>query len=51
LRIIGGFNSPPTLFGIVIADVRDPQNLKPALFYSLQFGHALQLSARQTGRR
>jgi hypothetical protein len=32
IAYLGGFNSPPTLFGIVIADVRDPQNIKPLSF-------------------
>src|SRR5262249_5306098 len=32
IAYLGGFNSPPTLFGIVIADVRDPRNIKPLSF-------------------
>jgi hypothetical protein len=28
----GGYNSPPTLFGILIADVRDPANMRPLSF-------------------
>ncbi len=32
IAYLGGYNSPPTLFGIVIADVRDPQNIKPLSF-------------------
>src|SRR5215475_15301277 len=32
IAYLGGFNSPPTLFGIVIADVRDPKNIKPLSF-------------------
>ena len=31
IAYLGGFNSPPTLFGILIADVRDPQNIKPGV--------------------
>src|SRR6266545_1982672 len=29
IAYLGGYNSPPTLFGILIADVRDPKNIKP----------------------
>jgi hypothetical protein len=29
IAYLGGHNSPPTLFGILIADVRDPLNIKP----------------------
>jgi hypothetical protein len=29
IAYLAGYNSPPTLFGIVIADVRDPKNIKP----------------------
>ena len=32
IAYLGGYNSPPTLFGILIADVRDPQNMKPLSF-------------------
>src|SRR5215831_4732589 len=32
IAYLGGFNSPPTLFGILIADVRDPKNIKPLSF-------------------
>lgn len=32
IAYLGGHNSPPTLFGIVIADVRDPTNIKPLSF-------------------
>src|SRR5215470_2330887 len=32
IAYLGGFNSPPTLFGILIADVRDPRNIKPLSF-------------------
>src|SRR4051812_26907513 len=32
IAYLGGFNSPPTLFGILIADVRDPQNIKTLSF-------------------
>src|SRR6195256_6418860 len=32
IAYLGGHNSPPTLFGILIADVRDPQNMKPLSF-------------------
>src|SRR5438876_9303962 len=32
IAYLGGFNSPPTLFGILIADVRDPQSIKPLSF-------------------
>src|SRR5262249_24650791 len=27
-----GYNGPPTLFGVIIADVRDPTNMKPLSF-------------------
>src|SRR5262245_38827834 len=27
IAYLGGYNSPPTLFGILIADVRDPKNI------------------------
>src|SRR5262249_5481922 len=29
IAYLGGHSSPPTLFGILIADVRDPKNIKP----------------------
>src|SRR6195256_4779171 len=29
IAYLGGYNSPPTLFGIAIADVRDPKNITP----------------------
>ncbi len=32
IAYLGGYNSPPTLFGILIADVRDPRNIKPLSF-------------------
>src|ERR1700752_3313082 len=32
IAYLGGYNSPPTLFGILIADVRDPKNMKPLSF-------------------
>src|SRR5262245_5969897 len=32
IAYLGGHNSPPTLFGILIADVRDPGNMKPLSF-------------------
>src|SRR5712671_5266979 len=32
IAYLGGYNSPPTLFGIAIADVRDPKNIKPLSF-------------------
>ena len=32
IAYLGGQNAPPTLFGILIADVRDPQNIKPLSF-------------------
>jgi len=32
IAYLGGHNSPPTLFGILIADVRDPRNIKPLSF-------------------
>ena len=32
IAYLGGYNSPPTLFGILIADVRDPKNIKPLSF-------------------
>src|SRR5438094_134752 len=32
IAYLGGHNSPPTLFGILIADVRDPRNMKPLSF-------------------
>jgi len=30
--LLGGYNSPPTCFGIVVADVRDPKNMKALSF-------------------
>src|SRR5262247_671383 len=32
IAYLGGHSSPPTLFGILIADVRDPKNIKPLSF-------------------
>jgi hypothetical protein len=32
IAYIGGYNSPPTLFGVLIADVRDPLNMKELAF-------------------
>jgi hypothetical protein len=32
IAYLGGHNSPPTLFGILIADVHDPKNMKPLGF-------------------
>jgi hypothetical protein len=32
IAYIGGYNMPPTLFGVLIADVRDPQNMKALAF-------------------
>jgi hypothetical protein len=32
IAYLAGYNAPPTLFGIVIADVRDPRNIKPLSF-------------------
>jgi len=32
IAYLGGQNSPPTLFGILIADVRDPKNIKTLSF-------------------
>jgi len=32
IAYLGGYNSPPTLFGVLIADVRDPKNMKPLSF-------------------
>jgi len=29
---LAGYNSPPTLFGVLIADVHDPKNMKPLSF-------------------
>jgi hypothetical protein len=28
----GGYNSPPTVFGVLIADVSDPKNIEPLSF-------------------
>lgn len=32
IAYLAGYNNPPTLFGVVIADVRDPKNMKPLSF-------------------
>ena len=32
IAYLAGHNSPPTLFGVLIADVRDPRNIKPLSF-------------------
>src|SRR6185437_11948539 len=32
IAYLGGYNGPPTLFGTLIADVHDPQNMKPLAF-------------------
>lgn len=32
IAYLGGYNGPPTLFGVLIADVRDPTNMKPLGF-------------------
>lgn len=32
IAYIGGYNSPPTLFGVLIADVRDPLNMRKLAF-------------------
>ena len=48
IAYLAGYNSPPTLFGVLIADVRDPRNMKPLSFVPCQRGHALQLPARQS---
>lgn len=32
IAYLAGYNNPPTLFGVLIADVRDPKNMKPLSF-------------------
>jgi len=32
IAYLAGYNGPPTLFGVLIADVRDPRNMKPLSF-------------------
>src|SRR5205807_2023064 len=32
IAYLAGYNSPPTLFGVLIADVHDPQDMKPLSF-------------------
>jgi hypothetical protein len=32
IAYLAAYNSPPTMFGILIADVRDPRNMKPLSF-------------------
>src|SRR5262245_17986048 len=32
IAYLAGYNGPPTLFGILIADVHDPKNMKPLSF-------------------
>ncbi len=32
IAYLGGYNSPPTLFGVLIADVNDPTNIQPLSF-------------------
>src|SRR5437867_4662821 len=32
IAYLAGYNGPPTLFGVVIADVRDPRNMTPLSF-------------------
>ena len=50
IAYLGGYNSPPTLFGILIADVRDPKNIKPLSFIPCNPGRAATTCA-STGRR
>jgi hypothetical protein len=38
IALLGGYNSPATCFGIVIADVSDPQNMKPLSFIPCKVG-------------
>jgi hypothetical protein len=38
IAYLGGHNSPPTLFGILIADIRDPKNMKPLSFIPCNVG-------------
>jgi hypothetical protein len=38
IAYLAGNNSPPTLFGILIADVRDPRNIKPLSFIPCNSG-------------
>ncbi len=38
IALLGGYNSPPTCFGIVIADVSDPQNMKVLSFIPCKAG-------------
>ncbi len=38
IALLGGYNGPPTCFGIVIADVSDPENMKPLSFIPCKVG-------------
>lgn len=32
IAYLGGYNGPPTLYGVIVADVRDPESMKPLSF-------------------
>jgi hypothetical protein len=36
IAYLGGYNAPPTLFGVLIADVHDPKDIKPLSFIPCQ---------------
>jgi hypothetical protein len=38
IAYLAGYNSPQTLFGVLIADVRDPRNMKPLSFVPCRVG-------------
>lgn len=38
IAYLAGYNSPQTLFGVLIADVRDPRNMKPLSFVPCEIG-------------
>jgi hypothetical protein len=38
IAYLAGYNSPQTLFGVLIADVRDPRNMKPLSFVPCRAG-------------
>jgi hypothetical protein len=38
IAYLAGYNSPQTLFGVLIADVRDPRNMKPLSFVPCEVG-------------
>ena len=38
IAYLGGYNGPPTLFGVLIADVHDPTNMQPLSFIPCTLG-------------